>query len=757
MVTTTDVDLTPRFVRLFAEAGLIAEGDMERYGEKYRKNKSLVDVLKQDVSLESFRDLLFAEIALPKRNRQAGPLLAEQLTVTTALRGDELRAILQAVQPPPDALIERLLEAEVADAAKLRAGLKKAQELGENVYDWLIRHDLLNGELVQHFLRAATNPLRRRCSLILALSVLRHNQLISDKAFDQLSKKAYGEAIEKAVEAVKSTLRLGSAELLEKIESGLYLPEIAPEEITPEPSLLEMFPVGLVRRQIFLPVRRDAHRIVLAIADPLNVDLAVLIRWITGKWMLALFAPSGTIIQRINEFYAAAETVAPAHRPIPAAGRVKTAGKQGEKRPKTRPGAKAAPEAALDGALGEVRAPVVAPALRQAGEAPVDSLSAVQLVSSLIESAIELRGTDIHLEPTREEMTVRFRIDGLLKKIMSLPQHLVGPVVSRIKVLANMDVTERRRPQDGHMMLDLTDRHFDFRIATMPTVFGEKVAVRILDSSRVMMGLDELGMNDRQLKLMRRMIHRPFGIILVTGPTGSGKTSTLYAGLNELNSEERHLVTIEDPVEYQIDGVNQIQVDLHIGLTFSEGLRAILRQDPNIIMVGEIRDADTARTAIRAAMTGHLVFSTLHTNTALAAIQALEQLGATPFMIGSAITGLVAQRLVRVLCPRCKKGVAMTKALAAQLGLKQATKKVYEPKGCDQCFDLGYRGRVGIFEVVEMTERLREAVLNGQSPETLRKIADGDGRQSIAASGVEKVLAGVTSPEEVIQKVILDV
>ncbi|MBI1783813.1 type II/IV secretion system protein, partial [Candidatus Sumerlaeota bacterium] len=363
----------------------------------------------------------------------------------------------------------------------------------------------------------------------------------------------------------------------------------------------------------------------------------------------------------------------------------------------------------------------------------------------------------VHLEPGRGNMTIRFRIDVVLTKMLNIPANLIGPVTSRIKVLANMDVTERRRPQDGHITLHQGGRNFDFRIATLPTANGEKVAVRILDSARVMVGMGDVGMNAAQLKAAERLIHQPYGVILVTGPTGSGKTSTLYAALNELNDEKRHLVTIEDPIEYQLDGINQVEVDPNIGLTFSEGLRAILRQDPNIIMVGEIRDADTAKTAIRAALTGHLVFSTLHTNSAIGAFQALANLGATPYMIGSAVTGVIAQRLVRKLCPACRKAAAPTKAIAAQLGVKSASReKWHRAVGCPACLGTGYSGRTGIFELIEMTEKLRQGVLNDESPAKLRQIAAAEGRLSIREAGLEKVRQGITSPEEVIQKVILE-
>ncbi|MCH8334190.1 type II/IV secretion system protein [Candidatus Sumerlaeota bacterium] len=676
--------------------------------------------------------------------------------------------MLNAVSPPIDALIERLEEAEVVEEGRLGEAVEEAGEMGENPYEWIVRQGLLSPDVLKRFLNSPANPLVQRCAFFMAVAILEYNRLLGSKEADRLAKKVYHGQMDSAVSEAKKMLKLTPAKLLAKIEEGLYLPDIAPSDMTVDPELLDFFPVGLVRRQTFMPISRDAHHIVVAIADPLNVNLAVLVRWILGKWMQPLFVPAGVLVDRINEEYqGAGEGVSGDGSALARPGKASSpksssarAGASGRKKKSPAKGKRAvaaskkAAAASKKARGGDGKRPVMD---LGGSEAPVDSLSAVQLVSSLIERAIDLGATDIHLEPGRTSMKVRFRIDGLLNKILDVPRDMVAPVTSRVKVLANMDVTERRRPQDGHIMLEMGGRHFDFRIATMPTVYGEKVAIRILDSARVMTGMEDLGLNENQRKLMDSLLRHPFGVILVTGPTGSGKTSTLYAALNGLNQEDRHLVTIEDPVEYKLDGINQVQVEAHIGLTFSEGLRAILRQDPNVIMVGEIRDPDTARTAIRAAMTGHLVFSTLHTNTALGAIQALTSLGTTPYMIGSALTGLIAQRLVRKLCTKCSKTKAMDKATALQLGLPASSKmRLRRPVGCDACLQTGYSGRIGIFEIIEMTDRLREAVLKEESPDKIQDLADKEGRISIQAAGLEKIKEGVTSPEEVIKKIILD-
>lgn len=776
-MATTVTDMTPRLVGLCSKAGLLGHADVERYVRRHEKHAGIIETLNRDVSLEAFRDLLFADIRLPftSRKKKASPL-GGQLRTVTDLRSEELIQMLQAHRPSLDKIVESLSKASVADEKQLEDALKEADRLGEEPYGWLVQQGLLSPAILNQFLIAPANPLVPRCALFMALTVLRHNKMIDQTTFDDLVENLREDSPKSSSKKTLEALRVDSGGLLEKIEGGLYVEDVSLPDTQVDPRLLALFPSGLVRRNLFVPIYRDDRRIGVAITDPLNVNLAVLIRWLTDKWMHPYFAPAGMLIDRINESYPSVSEDAESAplevaRPSVAAPRTPPAGPDGSARiARAHDRAKTPKSAAARTTLsrrttvtptttvadkGRATAAPVSPP--RAAETPVDSSSAVQLVSSMIENAIELRATDIHMEPNKTGMIVRYRIDGLLQKILNIPPNMISAATSRVKVLSNMDVTERRRPQDGSITLDMDDHHYDFRVATLPTVYGEKVAIRILDSARVMTGLADVGMSDGQLDVMRRMIHRPYGIILVTGPTGSGKTSTLYATLSELNSEERHLVTIEDPVEYQLDGINQVQVDPNIGLTFSSGLRAILRQDPEIIMVGEIRDTDTTMTAIRAALTGHLVFSTLHTNTAIGAIQALSNLGASAYMIGSAITGVIAQRLVRKLCGACKKKRVVTKALAEQLGMPyKRGMRMYRPEGCPECLGTGYAGRVGIFEVLEMTESLRQAVLNGRSPEELVDVAASDGRQTIQASGLEKINAGVTSAEEVIEKVILE-
>ncbi|HRK35847.1 MAG TPA: ATPase, T2SS/T4P/T4SS family, partial [Candidatus Hydrogenedentes bacterium] len=342
---------------------------------------------------------------------------------------------------------------------------------------------------------------------------------------------------------------------------------------------------------------------------------------------------------------------------------------------------------------------------KEAQGAPV-----IKLVSTIIEGAINSGATDVHMDPQEPEMRVRYRIDGVLHDVMSIAPDIEAAVISRIKIMSDLDITETRHPQDGHIRIDSKMGEFDVRVATLPTYLGERVVLRLLDQSSVLSGIKDLGLEPEDEKILTRMVSQPYGMILVTGPTGSGKTTTLYAALNQKNVLTDSIVTIEDPVEYQLSGINQVQIDPDIDVTFASTLRASLRQDIDVLLVGEIRDADTARIAIRAAMTGHLVFSTLHTNDAPETISTLRNMQVPSYLIASALTAIVAQRLVRKICPDCREAFVPAKPLLKSLHLPETTKKLYRGKGCDSCYHTGNKGRTGIFEIVEITNEVRKMI-----------------------------------------------
>jgi len=373
----------------------------------------------------------------------------------------------------------------------------------------------------------------------------------------------------------------------------------------------------------------------------------------------------------------------------------------------------------------------------------------VNLVNLIIFQAVQEDASDIHIEPFENELKIRYRIDGMLREIPPPPKHLQPAVISRIKIMSEMDIAERYTPQDGHIRLRISDRELDFRVSTIPTVHGESVVMRILDKTNVLIQIDDLGFYPDIKKQFERILNRSYGIILVTGPTGSGKTTTLYAGLNVIKNPTVKIVTVEDPVEYNIEGINQMQVNPKRGLTFANGLRAIVRQDPDIIMVGEIRDFETAEIAIRSALTGHLVFSTLHTNNASGAITRLMDMGVDPFLISSAVTCVLAQRLIRVNCSKCKEPYTPDPELLRLSGLEiPPGVQVYKGAGCEYCHNQGYKGRNGIFELLPINDDLRELILTRPSSNQVHQMAN---IQSLRDYGWKKVLDGTTTVEEIIR------
>jgi type IV pilus assembly protein PilB len=386
-----------------------------------------------------------------------------------------------------------------------------------------------------------------------------------------------------------------------------------------------------------------------------------------------------------------------------------------------------------------------------------DDAPVIKLVHSIIADAAERGASDIHFEPQPEssgrgaaEMRVRLRIDGVMIESSSVPKRMAGGVVSRIKIMADLDIAERRLPQDGRVGLTVEGRHVDLRVVTIPSVNGESVVLRILDQSSVRLDLDELGFQSLELERFRRAFRRAHGAVLVTGPTGSGKSTTLYGALLELNTEDKNIITIEDPVEYQIPGITQMQVNVKAGLTFDSGLRSMMRADPDILMVGEIRDRQTAQIAIEGALTGHLVLSTLHTNDAPSAVSRLIEMGIEPFLIASAIDCVVGQRLARTLCPHCKRRVIVPVEVLRDNGFQaQFDIEAYEPVGCARCAGMGYRGRTGIYEVMPMSDELRQLTLERASSDQMMTVAVREGMRRMREDGLQKVMAGITSLAEI--------
>jgi type IV pilus assembly protein PilB len=386
-----------------------------------------------------------------------------------------------------------------------------------------------------------------------------------------------------------------------------------------------------------------------------------------------------------------------------------------------------------------------------------DDAPVIKLVYSIIAQAAERGASDIHFEPQADEqgragrdMRVRMRVDGVLAEEASVPRRMIGGVVSRIKIMSDLDISERRLPQDGRVGLSIEGRHVDVRVVTIPSVHGESVVLRILDKDNVRLELEKLGIQAEDLERFRRAFHHAHGAVLVTGPTGSGKSTSLYGALEELNTPEKNIITIEDPVEYQVPGITQVQVNPKAGLTFAQGLRSMMRADPDILMVGEIRDRETAQIAIEGALTGHMVLSTLHTNDAASAITRLIEMGIEPFLVASSIDCVVAQRLARTLCVHCKQRTIVSAEVLRNHGFRaQFDIEAYEPVGCVRCGGMGYRGRIGLFEVMEMSEEIRSLTLQRASSNQIAEVAARDGMRRLRSDGLEKVKSGLTSMAEV--------
>jgi len=393
--------------------------------------------------------------------------------------------------------------------------------------------------------------------------------------------------------------------------------------------------------------------------------------------------------------------------------------------------------------------------IKEQSEALADNEDApvIKLVTLLISEAVKSRASDIHIEPMIDRLRVRYRIDGVCYEMDSPPKRLQGSIIARVKIMAMLDMAEKRRPQDGKIPLTLLGRSLDLRVSTLPAQHGESVVMRILDKASISFGLDQLGFHADDMKLFRGLCKKPNGIILITGPTGSGKTTTLYSALSELNKPDRKIITVENPVEYTMAGINQCHVNENAGMTFQKALRAMLRQAPNVILVGEIRDSETAKIAIEAALTGHLVFATLHTNDAPSAITRLIDMGVAPFLVASSIQAVQAQRLVRTICPDCKQPEEIEPSRLKSCGLREeqfAGKPVYRGAGCNTCRQTGFRGRKGIYEIMTMNNRLREMAFRKATTDALRDQARRDGMHTLLDDGLRKVLDGWTTLEEVL-------
>jgi len=542
---------------------------------------------------------------------------------------------------------------------------------------------------------------------------------------------------------------LTEAQVVEALSEQLGVPFMDVESYEIEQSVLSIFPQRFLREHTALPLFRVNNTVTVAMADPLDVRTVDRLRFLVGCEVEPVFGTSMAITKMLDRHYGSTASLEEAIQETKAIV---------QEQP-LKPTAPATKPHAREAAGPPGTANVVAEAMAATSErveglvAAAEKAPIIKLVDMILKQAVDNRASDIHFEPEDEHCYLRYRIDGILYDVPPPPKRLEAAIISRLKIMANLDIAERRLPQDGRFQLKLENREVDFRISTFPTIYGENVAIRVLDKRAVILTLDQLGFLPTVLTKFQALATRPNGIILVTGPTGCGKTTSLYGALRTIDAIQRNVITLEDPVEYRIARIRQSQIDTKAGLTFANGLRSIVRQDPDVIMIGEIRDLETAEIAIHAALTGHLVFSTLHTNDAPGAITRLVDMGVEPFLVASSVIGVLAQRLVRSLCDQCKERYTITPEVLTALQLKESPKGATpaRTKGCEECKQTGYRGRTGVFELLEMTEAMRELTIHKASSAKLLSQAVRDGMVTLRQAGVTKVLEGITSLEEILR------
>ena len=573
------------------------------------------------------------------------------------------------------------------------ADAKSSQPVSRRLGDLLVREGLINQEQLQRALADQKGNNEKLGSILVRLSIINDDQLIA------FLSKQYG------------------------------IPSITLTQLDVDVEVVKLVPAQIARKYEVLPIKRTGNQLTLAMADPTNVFAVDDVGFMTNLQVVPVVASQGAIRKAIDRLYEA------------------------------QTGGLAEVLSEMDAAVGDVE--VVEGEDEQWAKADIfelkesaDEAPVVRLINMILVDAIRRGASDIHLEPYEKVFRVRFRIDGVLHEIMTPPKRLEAALTSRVKIMSNLDIAERRLPQDGRIKLRYNQREIDFRVSTLPTIFGEKTVMRILDKDALQLDLALLGFDPWSLEQFTRAINQPYGMILITGPTGSGKTTTLYSAIHTINSPDVNIMTAEDPVEYNLKGVNQVQINEGIGRTFAAALRSFLRQDPDIILVGETRDLETAQIGIRAALTGHLVLTTLHTNDCPSTVARLLDMGIPPFLVSSALTLILAQRLGRKICKDCKQPYDANEETLVPYGhVPQGLGKIqlYKGKGCQSCSFTGMKGRVAIYEVMPISEKIREMILRNAPTADIRDMALSQGMKTLRQNALQKVLEGVTTVEEVLR------
>ena len=534
--------------------------------------------------------------------------------------------------------------------------------------------------------------------------------------------------------------------MIKMLGSQMGIAHVEPADIIIEPAIIKLVPEQMARRYQVLPVLKKDRVLMLAMADPLNVFAIDAVRQATGLDVQPVVSREQEVLKAINRYYSITSSMERVVKTIDDQRTGQDRRIQSDRRSES-----SADDAYQVDELGDMT--LIREMRSVTGELKAEDAPVIKFVNMMIAQAVREGTSDIHLEPDSDVLRLRYRVDGMLREVMTSPRHLQAGVTSRIKIMANIDIAEKRIPQDGAIQIKVGKKDLDIRVSTLPTVFGEKVVMRLLDKSNVLLGLEESGLSEHYLEPYRKLIRRPYGLILVTGPTGSGKSTTLYGSLQEINSIDKNIVTVEDPVEYQLKVINQVQVNPKAGVTFASGLRSILRQDPDVIMIGEIRDKETATIAIQAALTGHLVFSTLHTNDAPSAATRLIDMGVEPFLIASTLSGVVAQRLIRRVCARCKYPYEPPSDLLRNLSLNGAEQGAtfMQGKGCQECRQSGYAGRMGIYELLILDDPVRAMIIARATARDIQLQAKKSGFITLREDGLSKAARGLTTLEEVMR------
>jgi type IV pilus assembly protein PilB len=554
--------------------------------------------------------------------------------------------------------------------------------------------------------------------------------LVEQKLISEQDLKRAAADSEKSGESLRKSLvklnLVSEEDIIAFYEEQLGIPFVDLSNYLIDQKTIKIIPEDLARRYKVLPLFKTGDMLTVAMEDPLNVIAVDDIRLKTGHVIEPVVASEVDIKKAVNQYYGTSGSIEEVIRTLDT---------------KNIP----MPEKEEDLSLEKLH--------DLAEEAPI-----IKLVNLVIMQSLRDGASDIHVEPEADMLRIRSRIDGIMHDVNQMPKHLQAAVLSRLKIMSEMNIAVKRIPQDGRFQINLEGTQIDVRVSSFPTVHGENIVMRLLDTSSILLGLEQLGFSPENLEKFKSLILKPHGIILVTGPTGSGKTTTLYSALNTINTPDKNILTLEDPVEYQLKGIRQSQVNPKVGMTFASGLRSILRQDPDIVLVGEIRDKETAEIAVQAALTGHLVFSTLHTNDAAGSLTRLIDMGVEPFLISSSVIGVLAQRLVRSICPSCKESYKPGDKVLSQLGveMKKSNVEFFRGKGCNSCKKTGYKGRIGIFELMLLSDKLKEMVLTRTSSVAIRKTASEEGMKTLREDGLLKVTQGVTTIDEVLRVTMLE-